>query len=56
MRSNVAPKASVHERRIAECEAVRSVVIEKDRTIGQKAAEAEVQIIQRPSDKKRERR
>ena len=46
---------SVHQRRITEYEAVGSVVIEKDRPVGQKAGEAEVQITQRPSAKKRER-
>jgi len=55
MRSNVAPEPSVHQRRITEYEAVGSIVIEKDRPVGQNAAEAEVPIIQRPSAKKRER-
>jgi hypothetical protein len=56
MRSNVALKAFVHKRTTTEYEAVGTAVIEKDRPVGQKAAEAEVQIIQRPSTKKRERR
>ena len=47
---------SVPQRRITEYEAVGSVGIEKDRPVGQKAAEAEVQIIQRRSAKKTERR